>query len=402
MAVVNDILTRALYTPKARARYGYIAPFYSQAKQIAWDYLKHFSQQVRVKASESALSVDLFNDARITLFGADNPDSMRGLYFDGVSIDEYGNCRPSLYTEIIRPALSDRQGWATFIGTPNGPNHFYRLWETAATDPDNWFSLRLPASESNILPLDELEQMRELMLPDEYESEMECSWFASVKGAFYGNEVQSARVGGFPPVPHVPCHYVFDLGYTDSTAIWRWQEFNDHITLSHAEQWDSKPISFYIDWLHQQRTNGLNIGQVWLPHDAKAKSLQTGRSIVELFLSAGITPRIVPNLDINDGIAAARHLFPTLVFDAQGCAAGLNALKSYHREWNQETQAFRDRPHHDHSSHFADAFRYFALVARCAPNKEEAPPDPPHIPALHYGFTMDQIWETRPSTNRRL
>lgn len=101
VATLNDLVSMALYTEKERARYAYIAPFYSQAKQIAWDYLVHYTASVAVKVSISSLSIDLFNGARITLYGADNPDALRGVYFDGVVIDEYGDCKPSLWTEII-------------------------------------------------------------------------------------------------------------------------------------------------------------------------------------------------------------------------------------------------------------------------------------------------------------
>jgi len=287
---------------------------------------------------------------------------MRGLYFDGVAIDEYGNCRPNLWSEILRPALSDRQGWALFIGTPNGPNHFYDVWEQAGISP-KWYRFMLKASESGILRPEELEEMKSSMPPDEYESEMECSWFAAVKGSYYGTEMQTAKIGDFQPVPGVESNYVFDLGYTDTTAIWRWQEFIDHILITHSQEWNARSIEFYINWLHAQREAGFTMGKVWLPHDARAKSLQTGRSIVEQFLTSGVRPNLVPNLSIQDGISAARMMFKELVFDETGCYNGLRALKSYKREFDAEKKSFRDKPLHDWASNFADSFRYLALVA---------------------------------------
>ena len=404
VATINDILSKAVYTQKERARYGYIAPFYSQAKQIAWDYLKHYSKEVAVKTSESALSVELFNGARCTLYGADNPDSFRGLYFDGVVVDEYGNCRPNLWSEILRPALSDRRGWWVFIGTPNGPNHFYEAWERAiAASPGQWYHLLAKSSETNILDAAELAAMRLEMTEDEYEQELECSWFAGVRGAFYAEEMKKARVGDFPVDAIQPCHYIFDLGFTDTTAVWRWQEYPEHIKVSLALEWDSRPIKFYIDWLHHQREQGLKMGNVWVPHDAKAKSLQTGRSIVEQMLSGGIVPRVVPKLDILDGIAAARQLFPQLVFDETGCYDGLRALKSYHREWNDEKQAFMAKPLHDWSSNFADAFRYLALVARLAPNLIVVPSDSRLRDApANYAFSLEDLYSARPARNNRI
>jgi hypothetical protein len=402
VAVINDLITKALYARRERPRYGYIAPFYSQAKQIAWDYLKHYSKEVAVKSSESGLSVDIFNGARITLYGADNPDSFRGLYFDGVAIDEYGNCRPNLWSEILRPALSDRRGWAVFIGTPNGPNHFYDIWEQAGGDLKSWYRLMLKASETGLIDPDELEEMRKSMSADEYESEMECSWFASVRGSYYGQEVKNAKVGDFPPVAGVESHYVFDLGFTDTTAVWRWQEFPDHILVSYANEWESKSIDFYINWLHAQREAGFRMGQVWLPQDARAKSLQTGRSIVEQMLNGGVRPRLVPGLGVQDGISAARLMFKDIVFDEAGCYNGLKALKSYKREFDEEKKAFRDKPLHDWASNYADAYRYLSLVAKLgSPTPLVEAPKPFAVP-LHYSFTMDQAWECGLNRDKRI
>lgn len=401
VATVNDLITKALYSQKERSRYGYIAPFYSQAKQIAWDYLKHYAKEVAVKISESALSVELFNGSRITLYGADNPDAFRGLYFDGVAVDEYGNCRPNLWSEILRPALSDRQGWALFIGTPNGPNHFYDVWEEAGAK-SSWYRFMLKASESGIIPPAELEEMKSSMPADEYESEMECSWFAAVKGSYYGTEMQKARVGDFPSVPGVESHYVFDLGYTDTTAIWRWQEFTDHILVNFAMEWSAKSIDFYINWLHSQREAGFRMGNVWLPHDARAKSLQTGRSIVEQFLTNGIRPRLVPTLSIQDGVSAARMMFKEIVFDEGGCYDGLKALKSYKREFDQDKKAFRDKPNHDWSSNYADSFRYLSLVAKKGAAVPLIVPQKPFAVPLHYSFTLEEAWKTANNAGQRI
>lgn len=401
VATINDILTKAIYSQKERPRYGYIAPFYSQAKQIAWDYLKFYAKEVAVKTSESALSVELFNGARITLYGADNPDAFRGLYFDGVAVDEYGNCRPNLWSEILRPALSDRKGWALFIGTPNGPNHFYDVWEQAGAN-ETWYRFMLKASESGILDPAEMEDMKREMPADEWESEMECSWFAAVKGSYYGTEMQRAKIGDFPPVPDVESHYVFDLGYTDTTAIWRWQEFPDHILVSFAMEWNARAIEFYINWLHAQREAGFRMGNVWLPHDAKAKSLQTGRSIVEQFLTNGIRPKLVPNLSIQDGISAARMMFRHLVFDEAGTYEGLKALKSYKRDFNEEKKVFMDKPLHDWASNFADSFRYLSLVARMQAVKPLPAAPKPYAVPLHYAFALDDIWSTGASNDKRI
>ena len=171
VACVNDIHARALYTTKKNARYAYIAPFYRQAKDVAWMYLKEATTDSAVKVKESELSVELFNGAKITLYGADNPDALRGIYLDGVVLDEFGDCRPSLWAEVVFPTLTDRKGWATFIGTPKGKNHFYHIRETARKS-DEWFYLQMKASESGLLDEDELRIARTLMDDDQYEQEL--------------------------------------------------------------------------------------------------------------------------------------------------------------------------------------------------------------------------------------
>jgi hypothetical protein len=171
---VNELVLRALLTTKKNARYAYIAPLYRQAKDVAWVYLKEAVKEFTSKVRESGLRVELPNGAWITLYGADNPDALRGLYFDGVVLDEYGDTRPSLWGQVILPTLADRKGWALFIGTPKGKNHFYQIYKRSQEE-SGWFTLTLKASTSGILDPDELLEMKAQMTPEEFEQEMECS-----------------------------------------------------------------------------------------------------------------------------------------------------------------------------------------------------------------------------------
>ena len=173
---INELLKQASKNRLLNPRYVYIAPFYKQAKTVAWDYLKHFSRPIPgIVINESELRIDYPWGARVQLAGADNPDSLRGQYFDGVVIDEVAQCPPSLYGEVIRPALADRQGWVIFIGTPKGHDHFYDLFMLAKRDPD-WYCKSFKASETNILGEDELAQARKQMSDAEYRQEFECDF----------------------------------------------------------------------------------------------------------------------------------------------------------------------------------------------------------------------------------
>jgi phage terminase large subunit-like protein len=136
VAAVNDLIGRALDEKKPDGRYAYIAPLFNQAKDIAWSYLKSYASPVLAGApNETELRVDLFTGALVRLYRADNPDRLRGLYLDGAVLDEFADMRPAVWHEVVRPALSDRRGFATFIGTPKGKNAFWDLWQRAQCEP---------------------------------------------------------------------------------------------------------------------------------------------------------------------------------------------------------------------------------------------------------------------------
>lgn len=179
--LLNHMVKEALNTDKPRPRYAYIAPFLKQAKTLAWDYLKYYCDPIPGRTfKESELSVELPNGARIRLFGADNPDSLRGIYLDGAVLDEYAQIDPIMFSSILRPALSDRLGWCVFSGTPNGKNHFYDVLKTAETS-EGWYSCVLKASETGIVAPGELEDAKRTMTEEEYDREYECS-FNSIIG----------------------------------------------------------------------------------------------------------------------------------------------------------------------------------------------------------------------------
>lgn len=365
VACINDLHSRALYTQKRAARYGYIAPFYSQAKNIAWDYLKYYTEDTAVKVKESELSVELFNGAKITLYGADNPDSFRGLYFDGVILDEYGDCRPSLWGEVILPTLADRKGWAVFIGTPKGRNHFYKIHERSISEA-GWYNATLKARDTKIIDNEELNEMQSQMTESEFEQEFQCSFEAAVMGTYYAGVLNGMEnrlhVRGLYERDH-PVFATADLGYSDSSAWWFWQPRRDGYAIIDYEEAHGEPLQYYLDMLEAKP---YEYDTLWLPHDAKAKTLQTGRSTIEQFMLAGWSPnqvKIVPRLKVMDGIEATRMILPHCWFDEK-CDEGVEGLRAYQRRYNEITKSFSDAPLHNWASHPADGFRGLALVAK--------------------------------------
>lgn len=179
VCTINQLIKKAVLDTSGNGRYGYVAPYRNQAKSIAWDYLKYFSAAIPdYKINEGELAVDFFNGSRIRLFGADNADAMRGLYFDGIILDEVADMRPEVWGEIVRPALSDRNGWACFIGTPKGMNLFYDLYSLGLKNK-GWKSAMYRADETGVIPESELIDAQSVMSANQYRQEFLCDFSAS-------------------------------------------------------------------------------------------------------------------------------------------------------------------------------------------------------------------------------
>ena len=179
VATIRQLERASLLCERPNPRFAYIAPLYKQAKDVAWTYLKQGAGPILkygAQINETELRVDYPNGGRVRLYGGDNPDSLRGIYLDGVVLDESADMDPALWSEVIRPALADRQGWAMFIGTPKGRNAFYHQWRNALSQPDEWLTLMLKASETGLVKPEELEAAGRVMSPSQYAREFECSF----------------------------------------------------------------------------------------------------------------------------------------------------------------------------------------------------------------------------------
>ena len=179
VCAVNAAINAALHFRKPDGRFAYIAPFYGQAKRVAWDYFKAYSATIKgVRFNESELSITYPNGSVIRLYGADNADSLRGIYLDGVVIDEVADMKPNVWGEVLRPALADRQGWALFIGTPKGINLFYEIYQRALME-DTWFAKIYRADETNMIRPEELAAAKVEMTESQFAQEFMCDFAAS-------------------------------------------------------------------------------------------------------------------------------------------------------------------------------------------------------------------------------
>lgn len=379
VACTNELITRGLASPKINPRFRYIAPFYNQAKSVAWDYLKQYSYELDRKINESELSIEFtnFNEqtAKIRLFGADNPDALRGQYSDGDILDEFGDMKPSVWSSVIRPSLADRNGWAAFIGTPKGHNEFFKINQMARTNPD-WFYMMLRASQSRLLPADELSDAKKMMSEEEYEREFECSFDAAIAGAVYGRWMSDAqkegRIGKVAWDRKRPVYTAWDLGYSDTTVVWFFQIGFNEITLIDYYENNQEGIDHYCDVL---KTKPYKYGKHWVPQDAShALMAAGGRSIVQQAYKANVEMFVVAETTHMNAQEATRQTLPICWFDEEKCEVGIESLRQYQYEFDEDKKIYRKVPRHDWTSHASKAFEIIARVWQVP--KEDKPTKP--------------------------
>ena len=396
VACVADLIYGALLTRKQDARYAYVAPQYNQAKDIAWLYVKRLTADIPgVTYNEAELRANIPNGAQVRLFGADNPDRLRGMYLDGAIMDEHADMRPRVWGEVIRPMLADRKGWAAFIGTPKGHNEFHRVWESAANDPD-WFRLILRGSESGLIDRRELDAMRKSMTEDQYEQEVECSFEAAIQGAILGRYMTAAEVDNricsveYDP-NGAPVQISSDIGYHDTSSWWFWQPKRGGFSLVDYDEDNGLDATEWAERLANRCTDrGYKLGKIHLPHDARAKTFAAKRSAVEQFLGVfgAAKVAVVAQSKKADQINAARIVVKQCEFDRLRCADGVEALKQWRFKWDEDRKEFSKEPEHDWASHPGDAFAYGCQVMQTLVT--EAPP--PKGKTIH-NITLDELYE---------
>lgn len=368
---INEMIDQSLRCSHHNPQYAYVAPTYKQAKNIAWEYLIDYTKNIPgVEINKSELAITIYRPAqgdkiRIMLLGAENPDSLRGIYLDGVILDEYAQCDPSIWGEVVLPTLADRKGWAIFIGTPKGQNHFFEIYQTAKKEDDSWFNVMIKASESNVLSYEELKIQRSAMTDNEYEQEFECSFLAALRGAYYGEIVNAAdkdgRIKDVPYNPSFPVDTFWDIGVRDDCTIVFRQKIGETYYYIDYYSNNRQGLPHYIDVL---RAKGYRYGRHVWPHDGVQQEFGTGETRIEQARKLGMRVDIQPKQGIGERINASRTRIAVSYFDRRKCDQLLNCLKNYEREYDSKHRIFKDKPLHNWASHGADSFGYSSLDSR--------------------------------------
>tara|TARA_B100000029_G_scaffold242953_1_gene240170 strand:+ start:800 stop:2080 length:1281 start_codon:yes stop_codon:yes gene_type:complete len=374
VAIINHLIKAALTNKLKNPRFAYIAPTYKQAKSIAWDYMKMFAGGIPgVRFHETELRCDLPNGSRITLLSSEQPDSLRGLFLDGVCIDEVAQIDPRLWNEIIRPALSDRKGFCYFIGTPAGmSNIFYELYQHALSD-DKWLAYTAKASETKVIDQEELDAAKAQMGESKYKQEFECDWIANIEGAIYGDIIknleekkQLTRVGYDPALV---VNTAWDIGVDDSTAIIFFQQLGNQIMVIDYYENNREGLPHYVQMI---KDKDYVYGEHFAPHDIEVTEFSSGKTRREVAYQLGVRFKILPKIPLEDGIHSLKMVLPKCWFDIESTKPLINALRHHHRKYNEKMKMFSNKPVKDWSSHACDSARYMALAITELPREKVA------------------------------
>ena len=361
VCAINQLIKKAIECELPDPRFCYVAPTYTQAKRIAFDYLVKFTRPLGATVNISELRVDFWG-RRISLHGADNPDSLRGTYYDGCVLDEVGDMNPKVWNEVLRPSLSDRLGWCLFIGTPKGMNHFAEFRDRAE-ETEGWKLIEFKASQTGIIPESELNAARDEMGEDKYQQEFECNFNSAVEGAYYGqiiNDLEAkGRITTVDRDDLCKSYVAWDLGMGDSTCLWVAQLVGKEVRLIDFVENHGVGLDWYVNWLKENRYERFD---QYLPHDVEVREMGTGKSRKEVLQEAGLEITVAPRLSVADGIQAVRRLLPRCWFDKDKTKQGVNALRNYRREYNEKQNVYYEKPLHDWASHASDSFRYLAIT----------------------------------------
>lgn len=347
----------------------HILPTYSQAKKVIWDsstndairILDYIPKEVIQSKNSQEMKIRLTNGSMYQLIGSDNIDSLVGSNPKIIIFSEYAIQSPAAW-DYLRPILDVNRGYAIFISTPRGKNHFYELVKRARNNPD-WFCEVLSVKDTGVLNEDEIQKIRDEGVSEEHiQQEFYCSFDRGVEGSYYGKLITKAyedkRICAVPYETRSSVHTAWDIGFGDSTSIVFWQEIGGELRIIDFYENQGEGIAHYAKIL---QSKPYVYGTHYMPHDAGSGSIQTGRTLQEVAYEQGIKTTILEReKDIQIGIEAVRSLLSICYIDEKKCSHLIKCLENYHKKYNEKTESYSENPLHDWSSHCADCVRYMA------------------------------------------
>lgn len=351
--------------------YFMIYPTYSQGKKILWSsitnsgvrYLDYIPPELIVSTNAQEMKIILLNGSSIQVLGSENPDSIVGTNPMGVVYSEFAIQDPRIY-QLLRPVQAANDGWAIFISTPRGKNHFYDLWKIAQDNSHSWFSQRLTLDETKHIPMSEIDKDRSegVMSEDLIQQEYYCSFTMGVEGAFYTKYLDNMRTSN--QITLVPWESAFkvntawDIGMRDSTAIIFFQNIGGTVRIIDCYEKSKEGMEHYIKLVHSKPyLYGTHIG----PHDIAVTEYGSGMSRIQKAQNLGLHFTLATNMGVMDGIEAVRSSLSKVYMDTNKCGPLIKALENYRQEYDNKHKIYKSTPLHDNHSHFADAMRYLCV-----------------------------------------
>jgi hypothetical protein len=390
--------------------YWHCLPTLKQGRKVVWDNItsegknlvhQTFPPNLVKRRLEDEMKLELINGSIVQVVGADNFNSLVGASPVHVTFSEWSLTDPRAY-DFVRPILRENNGSVSFIYTPRGYNHAHKTLEVAKKLPGA-FTAVMSIRETGVLTEADMELERAQDMPEELiQQEYYCDFSSANVGAIVGRYINLAERDGrvnadatWSPGSRIVVSC--DLGYRDAAAFWFWQLKLGGFDLVHYEEGSGLDAS---EWIDRLKNCGVPIDHVYLPHDARAKTMATRFTVVEQFAQA-FQCSVVPKTNLQDRINAARSVIPHCNFHIDRCARGLEALRAWAFKWDDERKVFSSEPEHDWASHGSDAFSYGAQVVRELV-RESKPKAQPTYDGNFYPFSLDELHEQRGRRERRI
>lgn len=365
--------------------YWYLLPEQKQVRRSIWEgvtkdgikYLDMIPKPLIYKIKDNDMKIVLRNPAQpdkpgsvISFLGGDRYDSLVGAGIKGAVISEYALQRPNLYDMVIEPMLLETNGWCLFNTTPRGENHAKDMFDRLSRDPLA-LTVKLTVDDTNVILADQIDALRRSGRPEELiQQEYYCSFAGAIHGAYYANELAKyeTNVGSWPYDASYPVHTMWDLGISDSMAIWWVQFVQGQIRIIDYYENKTYGLGHYADVVQRKPYRYVAHN---LPHDGAKRQLTTDEkalSVQNQLIRLGLeNVRVLERThDVYGDIQAVRSLLSRCFFDKEKTMDGYLALKQYRREFDEDRKCFKNTPYHDWTSHAADAFRMLPVLDRKA------------------------------------
>lgn len=364
---LNYMISRMIMEPGV---YYYVFPTFKQARRVIWEgmtnesvpFLSFFPEEIVAQRNNTEMMVRFKNGSIFRLVGSDNFDALVGTNVKGYVFSEAALQDPKAF-EFMRPILRANKGWALFISTPRGKNHFYDLYEKARLN-EEWFCEKLTVEDTGVISLTDIEKdRREGMSEDMIQQEYFCSFDLGIEGSFYGKYIdQLSREGRITNVPyqrHAKVNVYLDIGFADSTALIFAQQCGQEVHIIDCYEASGEALPHYVGII---KSKPYIYGSFYAPHDIEVHEFTSGITRRQAAYNLGIDFQITPDIPLADGIEAGRALFDRLWIDEKNCSHLIKCLSNYRKEYNSKRAAYSNHPLHDWSSHMADAYRYTAVA----------------------------------------